>query len=64
MNVPMLSFNRSEWHDKPPPLVSKEISDRAKAYKDIKSGIKQKPFSWNDVEFEYRMPVHLRGPND
>ena len=58
--TPKLPYNRAEWQDRPPEECSAEVSRKAKAYKELKSGVKPKPFSWDDVDFEYRMPVHLR----
>lgn len=60
ISVPMLPFNRAEWHDRPCDAVKELAADKQKAFKQLKAGVKPKSFSWDDVEFEYRMPKHLR----
>jgi len=59
-DTPKLPYNRAEFQDKPPIWCTTEAKRKAKEYKDKKAGVKPKAFSWDDVEFKYRMPVHLR----
>jgi len=58
MLTPKLPFKRAQ--NKPPAWCTTEAKRQVKEYKDRKAGIKPKPFSWDNVPFEFRMPKHLR----